>query len=372
MPLRLLYLSRPVVFGIIALYISLREPLPRPLAVAFAAGGLLLVCTSVAIVGWLPVPGHWRPPILWGELLVVAGLNFGAASHVSRGLSELLFGPLATSAFLALDRSWTSTYLAALVGLWVASTGPALVRLTAVEASLHLALFGCFIFFCANAGHSIRGFQDWAERQQEVAVLRERQRIAHEIHDSVAHALTLALVQLQIARRLLARDPAEAASALDRCVELTRSALQDTRYAVRALQPRGQMLPDWEVLSRLAREFGAMSGVQVELLVDPASQQLPPDPVRSANLCRIFQEALTNAHRHGQARRVWARLSVAGSRLVLTVTNDGRPPASLVPGVGMQSIVKRAMALGGTASFQPLPDGLQVTVTIPLPQEVIS
>lgn len=204
-------------------------------------------------------------------------------------------------------------------------------------------------------------------------MLEERQRIAREIHDSVAHALTALVVQAQVGRRLIGRDPEQAAAAVARCKDMARAALQETRQAVRALHPAGlEQLSEVDALQRLGRDFGIATGMAGTVTADDGAGALPPDPIRLEQLYRICQEALTNAHRHGQAGSVDVALTVAGDMLHLTIRNDGHPPAALEPGVGLQSMAERARSLGGRIAYEPGPAGMTVRVAVPLSRGVTS
>ena len=216
-----------------------------------------------------------------------------------------------------------------------------------------------------------RQLQESAARQQEMAVLQERQRLAREIHDSVAHGLTTLVVQTQAARRLFDKDPDRARETIAKCEEMARDALQETRRAVRALHPSGlEQQTDLEALRRLARDWGLATGMAVEVTADEGALALAPDPNRLEQLYRIFQESLTNAQRHGRAQSASARLQVANGVLSLFIENDGIAPTGLDPGIGLKSMQERAGSLGGSVSFQPREHGLQIHVWIPLQREV--
>jgi signal transduction histidine kinase len=216
-----------------------------------------------------------------------------------------------------------------------------------------------------------RQLQASAATQQQVAVLEERQRLAREIHDSVAHGLTALVVQTQAARKLLEKDPARAPEVVAKCEEMAREALQETRRAVRALHPAGlEQQNDVEAIRRLARDYGVATEMQIEVLADAAAEQLPPDPERLEQIYRIAQEALTNAHRHGQAKTAAIELSVANHQLHMVVLNDGVTPESLDPGVGLRSMRERSHAIGGDFNCEVTEFGMTIRVTVPLKQEV--
>jgi len=215
-----------------------------------------------------------------------------------------------------------------------------------------------------------RQLQETAAQQQHLAVLEERQRLAREIHDSVAHSLTALVVQTQAARKLIFRDAEKASESVAYCEQMVRDALLEIRRAVRALHPAGlEQVTLVEALQRLARDFGAATGMQVEVQADEGVRSLPPHKRRLEHLYRIFQEALTNAHRHGRATAAAATLTSTPDQLMLTIRNNGRPPESMEPGVGLKSMSERISSLGGRIAFVPGPVGLTIHISLPIEEE---
>ena len=150
----------------------------------------------------------------------------------------------------------------------------------------------------------------YARQVELLTATRERNHIAREIHDTVGHTMTSLLVQLQVARKLQDKDPVTSKEALLRCEELARSALQEVRLSVRALQEEGEAVSLLDSLRKLLAEFSELSQVETELQV-----QGPPSYVTTSLepvIYRIVQEALTNAKRHGQATSAKVNLCCYG------------------------------------------------------------
>jgi signal transduction histidine kinase len=183
---------------------------------------------------------------------------------------------------------------------------------------------------------------------QQLAVSEERNRMARELHDSLGHRLTVAVVQLEGAQRLIPSDPERAARMIGAMREQMKEALGDLRKTVTALRaPLEDELPLGPALERLARGFQDGTGVPVGLQLP---EQLPDMPaVYRLALFRVAQESLTNAQRHSTARHVWLSLAVDEQRVVLTASDDGTGFSTESPagGSGLRGLRERASQLGG-------------------------
>jgi signal transduction histidine kinase len=207
-----------------------------------------------------------------------------------------------------------------------------------------------------------------AKREQEqraaLAVAGERARITRELHDVVAHGISVMVVQAQAAEAALRNEPDTAATALGHVIDTGFAAMTEMRRllgvvrqasdpsAPLAPQPGVSALPDLIDQVRQA-------GTPVTLLVDGAPVPLPAAVDVSAY--RIVQEALTNTRRHaGSAACATFRLSYGDARLEIEVADDGAgPPArpSHVDGNGLRGIAERVGALGGIVEAGPRSGG---------------
>jgi len=205
--------------------------------------------------------------------------------------------------------------------------------------------------------------------QVRAAALAERQHLARELHDVLAHSLSALTLQLEGARLLAAADRPDTrriAETLDRAHQLARAGLEDARRAIGAL--RDEELPGPGRLAGLAREFERDSGVSCHLEVAGERRELGSE-ARLA-VYRTAQEALTNVGRHARAHRVDLRLDYEPEGTRLTVDDDGqaggRAPAA-VPGggYGLTGMRERAELLGGTLTAAPTGGGYHVELWIP-------
>ncbi|MEU3251542.1 histidine kinase [Streptomyces sp. NPDC006997] len=209
------------------------------------------------------------------------------------------------------------------------------------------------------------------EEEARRRVAEERLRVARDLHDLLAHSITLIGVRTSVAAHVLAADPerldrAAVARALDDIAETCRTARGELRTTLEVLREhdtpdvRGP-LPDLKGLADLADAAGA----KVELSLDAGD--VPP--AVGAAAYRIVQEALTNAVRHGGRDDLTVRVRVyeETGALRVTVTDDGRGQGSASPGFGLIGMRERARSVGGTLDAGPgAEQGFEVTAVLPL------
>jgi two-component system NarL family sensor kinase len=216
-------------------------------------------------------------------------------------------------------------------------------------------------------------------RRLEAVQTEERNRLAREIHDTIAQDLAAIAFQLEAAEALLARnaEPERVRRSVTAALGLTRKGLEEARRSVldlRAAPLEGRTLP--AALAALARD-AAEPGSTPEVMFEgpeavPGSSQLPP--AIEAGLYRVAQEALQNALRHAAASRIDLRLDTDPDRARLTVQDDGRgfalgdagegPATSHFGLIGMR---ERMRLLGGTFQLESSPGaGTRITAEAPL------
>jgi signal transduction histidine kinase len=217
--------------------------------------------------------------------------------------------------------------------------------------------------------------EDAREAEAVAAALAERARIAGELHDVLAHALSGLAIQLQGARKLAAREQVSSAllASIERSGELAREGLAEARQAVGALH--GDRLPGLDQLGQLIEDFRRDTGAVTSFRVEGDSRPIASDA--GLALFRGVQEALTNSARYARGAVVEVRVRYGASSTVLTV-EDHSPPApsgrSRLPGRelfepggghGLQSMRERAQRVGGSAQAGPTPDGWRVEIRVP-------
>ncbi|MGH2583983.1 MAG: GAF domain-containing protein [Dehalococcoidia bacterium] len=207
------------------------------------------------------------------------------------------------------------------------------------------------------------------EQARHVATLEERQRLARELHDSVAQTLFGIRLTAQSARTLLDRDPTRAAAPLDSILSLAEGGIAETRALVFALRP--DALATEGLVAALVRQVQALR-TRHELDVEAALGAEPnvPREVKEA-LYRIAQEALHNTVKHARATRVDVRLTCDPAAVSLELADNGVgfDPTQDFPGhLGQTSMRERAEQLGGTLAVRSAPgQGTRIAARIPLP-----
>lgn len=211
-------------------------------------------------------------------------------------------------------------------------------------------------------------------RRLEAAQTEERNRLAREIHDTIAQDLSAITFQLEAAEAILGAqgDPERARRSVSAALDLARKGLEEARRSVldlRAAPLEGRTLP--VALAALATEMDAGSPPAVVFEAAPSMTPLPP--AVEVGLYRIAQEALQNALRHAAASRVSLRLESLPDRVRLTVEDDGRGFAiedATASRFGLVGMRERTRLLGGTFYIESSPGaGTRITTEVPLPNQ---
>ncbi len=206
-----------------------------------------------------------------------------------------------------------------------------------------------------------------AEVSREAGALAERQRLASEIHDTLAQGFSSILMLVQAADAQLERAPGSARAQLDLAAQTARDNLAEARSLVSGLtsaQLQAGTLTD--ALRRVAKRSGA------ELGIDASFEIAGPDRALSAAtevvLLRTSQEALANVRKHASATMVAVRLCYEADRVRLEVTDDGVgfDPAAVNGGYGLRGMRGRVAEAGGTVTVRSAPgSGTSVLVEVP-------
>jgi signal transduction histidine kinase len=293
------------------------------------------------------------PVVMLGPAVLVTLYTVGVrltrpAAVVSLGVAEVLLAVL----------------------LWAGPSFPGLPGLAQFAALLAGAWFlGDIVrrWQRAAAEHARRAVELEQAREElaRLAVNAERVRIARELHDVVAHSMSVITMHAGSGRLAAARDPEAARRALEVVEESSRTALAEMRRLVTVLRdvdgaaPELAPAPDLAGVHRLVAQVAA-AGVKVDVRTDGDLTAVPPGVSLAAY--RIVQEALTNVVRHVGPTRVQLTVTVDGDLVRLEVTDSGagRMAAADVPagtGHGTVGMRERALLYGGELSIGPAPDG---------------
>lgn len=212
--------------------------------------------------------------------------------------------------------------------------------------------------------------KEYSAYMQKMAIVKERTRIAQELHDSIGHGLVALGMNLEFAENILGVDTVKAEAAIQRAHGQAQNCMTDLRKAVTALkndetdQPVGLK----ESLNRL---FNLLESEQVQcnLTFDPHVEQ-ESQSVRDC-LFKMVREALTNGIRHGKASDFTINISSEAGNTVATVKDNGTGCAEFDKSDGLTGIENRAALIGGKVSYSSLPgDGFCIRAVIPSTQRI--
>jgi signal transduction histidine kinase len=327
---------------------------------------------------------YWRrsePLIVFGVTWAAAALSTGAVYFelVRAADLELVGIPMLVALYgvgrYAINDRWA--YLALCGAFAVVGLSAPMDAVSAAEVG-----FGFIVIFLVwYMGRRLRSRAERAahlEREQAAearrAVAEERARIARELHDVVAHRVSLMTVQAGAAKTVAADDLEGAVQAMEAVEVAGRQALSELRHLLNVLRPEADVdgldpQPGLADVPRLVAQF-EQAGLDVSLSMNGARTDLPARVDLSAY--RIVQEALTNVLKHaGTTARAEVRLSTDDHGVAIEVLDDGHGD-TMLPGSG-QGIVgmrERAQLLGGSLEAGPRPrGGFQVVARLPIGKE---
>ena len=297
-------------------------------------------------ISFRALPVKWAVPnvVLASTVLAVRYMNFSDGWFTTGNLLFLL-------GFL------TMAFLASMLGLFVSSIARQSIERQRMIKELE----------------STRG--ELAKAEREAGVLQERQRLAGEIHDTLAQGFTSVILQLETAELDIDSNPPKARIHLERALRAARDSLVKARSVLWALRPDIlEREPLKTVLDRTARTWGESTGIRAEVNVAEDIGALPPEV--EAVLVRAAQEALANVHKHAEASCVNITLSFIGDAVILDVRDNGRgfsissqadKDGRIPKGYGIPAMRERAELLGGRVTVETSPgEGTTLVVEIPL------
>jgi signal transduction histidine kinase len=360
--------SRMIMLELLLLLLLMLPQVPRRLGRWFVPVTLVIALIPL-LVGyyWWPSENPLQTPFVmfFFVMLVLIAWQYSFSYVVLYvvGLTLFQFSVPASETALpwTVDMSWLALQAAMML-----LVGYVIVTLVSVQREQRSALARAY----EEQAAANERLQQYAATVEDLTISRERNRLARELHDTLAHSLSAVTVQLEAVRSLWQVDPEKARSILDRADESARTGLTEARRALRDL--RASPLQDLGLVLAL-RDLGETaakrSGASLELhLPKQIVGHLPP--VVEQGIYRIAQEALENVVRHAQASAIALTLEQADSALVLVIEDDGlgtTPDKTRgEEGLGIRGMQERARLIDGqlriTASVE---GGTRVEMTVP-------
>lgn len=311
---------------------------------------------------------RFKAPILWAALTgATALLLFATSTPIASDFAPLLMvmmvGEVASLTGVA------GGFLTSVSAAGLLLTASMLHRLDNLPLYLGILGMGWLVGYLMHTQQQLMGQQQQAQAAlARHAAADERRRIAREVHDVIAHSLSVTLLHLTGARRGLQedRDIDDAVDALEQAERLGRQAMADIRRTVGLLDGAPMSIapePGIEDIHGLVDDF-IRAGLNVTLDVSG-----PSDSVSAAvglGLYRITQESLANIAKHAPDAQSTVRLRISRTSATLTVVNEMTGSAPAPEGRGVRGMRQRVELLGGIISVGPTCDGWAVRTNIPL------
>jgi signal transduction histidine kinase len=342
--------------NVIAYVLLVGQTLPLAFRVRYPLGSMYLVCVSIMLYWVIDYP-------LGFDGAAFIAIYSGAAHGRSRRRAWRHVGLVTVAVTVSLEQE----------------DNPAIVAIGFSSIHIAAALLGEVVYQrrqrIADLEQRAREAEEALELRAQVAVADERQRIAREMHDVVAHGMSVILVQAAAAQQIAHTDPDKTVEVLGNIEHVGRDSLTELRRMLGVLRNVGQ--PDVGLTPQPgladvadAVEQSVVAGLPTELVVSGTPLDLPAG-VELA-VYRIVQEALTNARKHaGQSASASVRLSFGDESITVEVSDDGAGAMSALAatgaGNGLVGMRERVEIYGGELSARPLPGGgFSVYATLPI------
>ncbi|MGB7339422.1 MAG: histidine kinase [Phototrophicaceae bacterium] len=353
--------------------------------------GFYAALGSIYCVGffiWDEYDKLWRN---WLALIILTSLGLSVMAFVRfQGLILFLLMPITMQSVLFLSRRGAILFTLGIVLLINLIPYSVFPNIFSIQVSLWISnfvtiggLYGVGVVIQIALIEQFRAraeveylneqLRDYAQQSAALAASEERNRMAHTIHDSIGHALTVVSVQLEAAERLIEREEiAKASHAIYNARQVTREGLSQVRTSIRGLKYDGLDVSDklshalQTLLSRVMRDdcttsFKASTDVLTHL------DALPQQTQRI--ILRSMQEGLTNALKHASPTEILLTIEIIQQTMQLMLTNDApHMQSGFGNRIGLQNIRKSVQEIGGTVTIQSLADCFILKIEIPYEQ----
>jgi len=348
------------------------------LETALIVAVLMLVFTGIGIFGsrWLEKKDKTILDVGYVVVEILLGM---VIMYFSEGSTWLIMLPLVSAAVERFPRVWmyvtcviiwaSQMLILGLLGSWQAVVGWGMALLAAIF------FVGVFTQMTVNESKARSELaeanlklREYAVQAEELAVARERNRLAREIHDGLGHYLTAINIQIKAAAAVSAQDPRLAGEALSKAQSLAEEALADVRRSVSALRADpSTSRPLSETLALLLGELKS-NQVQTQFVLEGAPR--PLDPQADFTFYRAAQEGITNVRKHANARKVVLTLTYGPRSVRLVLRDDGVGAEDASGGFGLVGLRERAELLGGVLSVETAPgQGFNLALELPTVEE---
>ena len=348
--------------NVIAYVLLVGQTLPLAFRIRYPLGTMYLVCVSITLYWVLDYP-------LGFDGAAAIAIYSGAALGMSRRRAWKHVGVVTTLVTVSALLPWSLEQ----------EENPAIVALLFAAVHIAAALLGEVVYQrrqrIADLEQRAQEAEENLELRAQVAVADERQRLAREMHDVVAHGMSVISVQAAAAQEIAHTDPDKTVEVLGNIERAGRDSLTELRRMLGVLRNTGQ--PDVALnpqpgLADIADAVAqsVVAGLPTELVVSGTPLDLPAGVELAAY--RIVQEGLTNARKHaGKSASASVQLSFSDDSIAVEVRDDGAGASSSLAstgaGNGLLGMRERVEIYGGELSARPLPGGgFRVYATLPV------
>lgn len=348
-PFTLMMLSHAVLHALVPRFVTRRSSLIFYLVVQIAL---------VFALSWI----SRSPAIIVGLYLALAGETAGILEDWKRALIAIILYVALIAITFALVLGWTTVPdwfgLAALMALFVLLYVTMFVRQMNARAEAQQLL--------GELEVAHRHLGEYAQQVERLTLETERQRMARELHDTLAQGLAGVILQLEALEAFLEKgDDVKAAEIAAQAKSRARVTLSDARRAIDDLRNAHTLTP-LQAIGREVERFTRSTGIPCEVVLPDA---LPLSPEQADHAVRYVSEGLANVAAHAQASRVWLSVALTDGRVVLTLRDDGSgfAPEAVPDGhYGLIGLRERARLAGGTLTVASR-SGAGATLTLQLP-----
>lgn len=208
--------------------------------------------------------------------------------------------------------------------------------------------------------------EDYAQTMEENAKMKERNRLAREIHDILGHSLTSITTGLEACVAIIGFEPELAKKQLVKILELSRKGLDDVRRSVRELKvdmiSKAELIP---AITAMVNDINECTPVKIDMEINGKILKLKEDEEQT--VYRIVQESITNAIRHGKANRILLHIDYHDHMMTVMIKDNGNGSIHIEEGFGLTHIRERVLMLNGTMKYDTqLGEGFTIQVEIPI------
>lgn len=204
-----------------------------------------------------------------------------------------------------------------------------------------------------------------SKQLEELTIMKERNRIAREIHDTVGHTLTSVLIEMEAAQKLLDIDKSSAEEKLGLAKEQVRKGLTDVRMSVRTLKQGNEILDFVPSLESLINDYIKHTSVNIKYMISPDLPKL--NEAQEKTLYRALQEGLTNGVKHGKSTAFVFILDYEDNIVKFSLQDNGCGTDDVNYSFGLTSMNDRVSEIGGTMIVHSSKDdGFLIEITVPI------